>query len=137
EKELPRYFDATDSDTYLIAGAEDLVPIFKTNNNGAFIQDKNGNYIVDDGESPDTLFQIRPYRPRVEGAFSRIERWTEKATGHIHWRVISKDNGTTLYGLTAATRISDPADDRKIFQWLPEFTFDDKGNCAKYEYKNE
>ena len=46
--------------------------------------------------------------PRIEGLFARIERWTKQATGEIHWRSITRDNVTTLYGKTAASRIADP-----------------------------
>ena len=44
---------------------------------------------------------------------------------------------TTLFGWSAASRISDPKDADKIFEWLPEFVFDDKGNCTQYIYKKE
>src|SRR2546429_5377847 len=53
-----------------------------------------------------TLF--RSYRPRIEGLFARIERWTDMQTGEIHWRSISKDNVTTLYGKDNNSRIFDP-----------------------------
>src|SRR5687768_16686713 len=33
--------------------------------------------------------------------------------------------------------VADPADSRKIFEWLPEFVFDDKGNCSQYLYRKE
>ena len=35
------------------------------------------------------------------------------------------------------SRIADPKDENRIFEWLPEFVFDDKGNCAHYRYKKE
>ena len=57
-----------------------------------------------------SAYQIAFYRPRIEGLFSRIERWTAAATGISHWRSISRDNVTTLYGYDAASRIADPAD---------------------------
>ena len=42
---------------------------------------------------------IRRYRPRIEGLFARIERWSRLgAPGDVHWRSISKDNVLTLYG---------------------------------------
>ena len=70
------------------------------------------------------------YRPRIEGLFSRIARWTEKNSDFTHWRVISKDNTTVVYGKNASARIADSRDAQLIFKWLPEFTYDDKGNCA-------
>ena len=45
-----------------------------------------------------THYEVAYYRPRIEGLFSRIERWTAAGTGISHWRTISRDNVTTLYG---------------------------------------
>jgi len=139
EKELPQYFDAIDSDTYIISGAEDLVPEYKTADNGNFLTDANGNFIVNEF---DIIFQgidylVRRYRPRIEGAFARIERWTDLSTGIIHWRIISTNNITSVYGKEPGSRIADPLDEKKIFEWFIEFIYDDKGNCTKYEYKKE
>src|SRR5690606_25339809 len=90
-----------------------------------------------DRDSADGLFTIRNYKPRIEGLFARIERWLEKATGMIKWRVITKENTTTLFGWSNNAIISNPEDPTKIFEWLPEFVFDDKGNCSQYIYKKE
>ncbi|HKJ40523.1 MAG TPA: SpvB/TcaC N-terminal domain-containing protein, partial [Sunxiuqinia sp.] len=76
-------------------------------------------------------------KPRIEGLFARIERWKNKTSGEIKWRIITRDNVTTLFGWTAESRIADPKDERRIFEWLPEFVFDDKGNCSHYRYKKE
>ena len=35
---------------------------------------------------------IRRYRPRIEGLFAHIERWTRKSDGDVHSRSASKDN---------------------------------------------
>ncbi|HET7818179.1 MAG TPA: SpvB/TcaC N-terminal domain-containing protein, partial [Bacteroidia bacterium] len=83
------------------------------------------------------LHKIKFYKPRIEGLFARIERWTEKATGIIKWRVITRQNITTLFGWSSNSVIADPNDNKKIFEWLPEFIFDDKGNCSQYIYKKE
>ena len=137
DKELPKYFDSIDSDTYLLSEAEDLVPEFEKDVNGFFLQDSNHNYTIKEKDSSDNLFRIRYYRPRIEGLFARIERWINKTSGEIKWRVISKENVTTLYGWSDASRLSTPGDVNKVFEWMPEFVFDDKGNCAKYVYKKE
>lgn len=131
EKELPQYLESVgyDSDTYIFSGDEDLIPLLK--------KDAGDNWNTDEKDSPDNLFKIKRYRPRIEGAFARIERWTKKADGIIHWRVITKDDITTIYGDTATSRINEPGNPKKIFEWLPRFTHDDKGNCALYEYKPE
>ncbi len=137
EKGLPQYIDSSDSDIFLLAGAEDLVPEFKKESDGSFTTDANGEFIINEIDSPDSLYKIRFYKPRIEGLFARIERWREKTTGIIKWRVITRDNVTTLIGWSNNAVISDPGNIKKIFEWLPEFVFDDKGNCSRYIYKKE
>ncbi len=137
DKGLPQYHDGMDSDTFLFSEAEDLVPEFKKELNGSFSKDTNGEYVIHGIDSPDGNHIIRFYKPRVEGLFARIERWTEKTSGRIKWRILTRDNVTTLFGWTSNAVIADPGDNRKIFEWLPEFVFDDKGNCSHYLYKKE
>lgn len=137
DKGLPVYNDADDSDTFLFSEAEDLVPVFKKESDGSFSKNANGDYVIHEKDSSDTLFTIRHYRPRVEGLFARIERWTEKTTHIQKWRVITKENVTTLFGWSEQSVIADPGDSQKIYQWLPEFVFDDKGNCSQYVYAKE
>ncbi|GAB4202738.1 MAG: hypothetical protein Fur006_56550 [Coleofasciculaceae cyanobacterium] len=138
DKGLPRYWDAEESDIFILSGAEDLVPVLKL--------DGTVDETVRDG------YRIRKYRPRIEGLFARIERWTKVDSQEAHWRSISKDNITTLYGKTAESRIADPSDSarrdpppvplekgeaRTIFSWLICESYDDKGNAIRYEYKAE
>lgn len=137
DKELPQYLDTIDSDTFLFSEAEDLVPEFRKNLDGSFQLDADDEYIFNERDSLDALFTIRNFIPRIEGLFARIERWTEKTTRRIKWRVITKENSTTLFGWTDNSIISNPADSTKIYEWLPEFVFDDKGNCSQYIYKKE
>ncbi|MES2825179.1 MAG: SpvB/TcaC N-terminal domain-containing protein [Pseudomonadota bacterium] len=137
DKKLPQYFDSIDTDVFLFSEAEDLVPEFKKDTNGNFIKGTNGEYAIKEIDSSDGLFAIRHYRPRIEGLFARIERWMDKTNGGIKWRVINKSNVTTLFGWSEAARIANPVDANKIYEWLPEFIFDDKGNCVQYIYKQE
>lgn len=158
DKELPQYNDYIDSDTFLLSEAEDLVPEYErydgTNDPnvgnssleldnpadiGVFIKTSDGKFIIREIDSTDTLWTIRFYKPRIEGLFARIERWTKKSNGAIRWRVISKENITTLYGWNSDGRscIYDPANPSHVFEWLPEYVIDDKGNCAYYEYAKE
>jgi Salmonella virulence plasmid 65kDa B protein/Insecticide toxin TcdB middle/C-terminal region/Insecticide toxin TcdB middle/N-terminal region len=127
DRGLPRYQDAEDSDVFILSGAEDLVP--------AMVQDAHGNW------QRDTLardgYQVARYRPRIEGLFSVIERWTSQADGDAFWRSISKDNVTTWYGKTAASRVADPGDPARVFSWLICQSQDDKGNVIIYEYAAE
>ena len=137
DKKLPQYIDAIDSDTFLFSEAEDLVPEFRKEPDGSFSQDSDGNYIIKEKDSTDGLFAIRFYKPRIEGLFARIEKWSSKTSQEIRWRVITKENVTTLFGWSDKSRISDPKDENKVFEWLPEFVFDDKGNCSHYIYTKE
>lgn len=129
---LPLYRDAEESDTFMLSGAEDLVP--------ALIRDGNG--WVRDVLPPRAVYGskyvIHRYRPRVEGLFARIERWVNTAIPtDTFWRSISKDNITTWYGRSAQSRVADPADPSRIFCWLICESYDDKGNAVLYEYKPE
>jgi RHS repeat-associated protein len=123
DKGLPRYFDAEESDVFILSGAEDLVPVLKA--------DGSMDEIEREG------YRIRKYRPRIEGLFARIEHWTKVDSGETHWRSFSKDNITTLYGQTAKSRVSEPSELSHVFSWLICESYDDKGNAIRYEYKEE
>lgn len=135
EKGLPQYLDAEESDVFILSGAEDLVPVFKKKPNGEWELDPDGRNVID--ENPRDGYLVRRYRPRIEGLFARIERWTRQNDGDVHWRSISKDNILTLYGKDSSSRITDPVDRLRVFTWLICETRDDKGNAVLYEYKPE
>jgi RHS repeat-associated protein len=126
DKGLPRYFDAEESDVYILSGAEDLVPVLAD----------DGTHYEDATAAPG--YRIRRYRPRIEGLFARIDRWTSKTDPKdVFWRSISRDNITTWYGKTDESRISDPQDASHIFSWLIGESHDDKGNTIVYKYAEE
>ncbi len=131
DKGLPQYDDAEESDVFILSGSEDLVPLL-VEEHGEW-QRKHTCRTLEDG----TIYIIHYYRPRIEGLFARIERWTNEQTGDIHWRSISKDNITTLYGKRKDSRIADPENPLDIFSWLICESYDDKGNVIVYEYKAE
>lgn len=137
DKELPQYQDYIESDTYLLSEAEDLVPEYQKEPDGSFSKDVNGEFVILETDSPDNLWRIRYYKPRIEGLFARIERWTEKTTQEIRWRVTTKENITTLFGWSSASRLADPTNGLCVYEWFPELVMDDKGNCAHYQYKAE
>ncbi|MCB9288246.1 MAG: insecticidal toxin complex protein [Lewinellaceae bacterium] len=122
DKKLPRYLGGGKEDTFVFSGVEDLVP--KATSEVA-AQDDN-------------VFTVQRYLPRIEGSFARIEKiiHPNPDTG-IYWKVTTRENIATLFGRTTTARIADPGDPARIFQWLPEFTYDDKGNWIKYSYKVE
>lgn len=156
DKGLPRYDDVAESDVFLLSGAEDLVPVFRQDPDGSWVADHPGHvrdaqaFVVDtDGrrvvhEDDVDGYRVRRYRPRIEGLFARIERWTRVAApragepGGVHWRSLSKDNLLTLYGVDTDSRIADPlADAGRTFSWLISETRDDKGNAVLYRYQPE
>src|SRR6516164_7881453 len=108
DKGLPKYFDAEESDTFILSGAEDLVPVLVKGKDGWARQ-------VFDSPGSEAGYAVQRYRPRIEGLFARIERWTDKETGISHWRSVSKDNITTLYGKRGDAKIADPADPTRVF----------------------
>jgi RHS repeat-associated protein len=113
DKGLPRY---RDDDVFLISAAEDLVGLDEHERDG---------------------YRIRRYRPRVEQAFARIERWTRLADGDVHWRSCSKDNVLGIYGDGLASRLADPADPARVYAWLLSLSLDGKGNAIAYQYVPE
>ena len=131
DKGLPRYDDAGESDIFILSNAEDLMPVLV----------RNGNqwepFSAPDATVNGQTYTINRYRPRIEGLFARIERWRRQSDGDTHWRAVTKDNVTTLYGQNPTCRIADPADPSRVFQWLMEISFDDKGNVILYQYKAE
>ncbi|MFL5415520.1 MAG: SpvB/TcaC N-terminal domain-containing protein, partial [Myxococcales bacterium] len=127
DKGLPRYRDTDESDVFVLSGAEDLVPL---------LVDPEMRTIEG------IEHRVQRYRPRIEGLFSRVERWTNLQTGVIHWRSITRDNVVTLYGKDNKSRIFDPGDPdpeqpTRIFTWLICESYDDKGNAVIYEYAAE
>lgn len=135
DKGLPQYRDSEESDVFVLSGAEDLVAVYKRNPDGSWFRDPQGKLVHD--EEVRHGHSIKRYRPRIEGLFARIERWTRLGDGDTHWRSISKDNVLTVYGSTPESRISDPADGSHVFSWLICQSYDDKGNAIVYEYVAE
>jgi hypothetical protein len=127
DKGLPSYRDGDESDVFILSGAEDLVPILDAA--GARTMSSRTVYGVN--------YQIWSHRPRIEGLFARIERWVDTGTGLTHWRSISRENVTTLYGYDAPSRVADPVDATRIFSWRISRSWDDKGNMAVYAYAAE
>lgn len=125
DRGLPQYHDAEESDVFVLSGSDDLVPLLNA----------DGSRFTDAATTAG--YTIHRYRPRLEGLFARIERWTRDADADVHWRAISKDNILTVYGKDSNSRISDPADPVRVCRWLICETRDDKGNAVVYQYKPE
>ena len=130
DKGLPQYQDAWESDVFLLAGAEDLVPLLTRD--GANWTHPAPTRMV--GPIP---WKVEIYRPRIEANFARIERWTDTTNGETYWRSITRDNITTLYGRTPASRLADPNNPAHVFSWLACESYDDRGNAMLFEYLPE
>jgi len=134
DKGLPTYDDTAESDVFILSGAEDLVPVL-----GADGRPERRPRTVGG-----TKYQVTRYRPRIEGLYARIERWTELDSGRTHWRSISRDNITTIYGMDGESQIADrpdrpddPDPERRVFSWLICESYDALGNAVVYRYACE
>ncbi|UQA61432.1 SpvB/TcaC N-terminal domain-containing protein [Polyangium aurulentum] len=121
DKGLPEYTDHWDTDSFILSGAEDLVPVLGPDGK-KLITTQGGR-------------RIQRYQPRVEGAFARVERITE--AGAHYWQVTTKDNIRHIYGKSKTARVADALYPDRIFTWLLERTEDARGNIIQYEYKAE
>ncbi|MBK9337491.1 MAG: hypothetical protein IPM98_13345 [Lewinellaceae bacterium] len=55
----------------------------------------------------------------------------QHASHGTYWKVTTRDNVVTLFGRDSKPGLPTPADPAKIFEWLPEFSYDDKGNWIR------
>jgi len=122
DRMLPRYRD----DDVFIAGGEDLVPSLQPNS-GAWVN----------GARDARTHLVQCFRPRVESSYDRVERWTRKAGGDVHWRVRTAAGMTHVYGEDPAARVTDPDDPRRVHRWLCERSYDARGNLVSYRYRAE
>jgi RHS repeat-associated protein len=123
DKVLPRYQDAD----VFVADGEDLVPA-QAPDGGPWIQ----------GHRDAGTHDVQCFSPRVESGYDRCERWTRKSDGDVHWRTRTKDGRTNVFGESPTARVADPADPtQRIFRWLLERSFDDRGNLTRYLYRAE
>jgi hypothetical protein len=127
DKGLPRYRDSEESDVFILSGNEDLVPTMRRCDDSKWEPVE----LERDG------FLVRLYRPRIEGLFARIERWTSLRDGDIHWRAFTKDNVLSVYGDGPDSRITDPERPWRVFEWRISSSCDGRGNAIRYEYAAE
>lgn len=125
DQQLPSYSSNPKEDVFVFAGAEDLVPMLEA---------KNNQWLAKEHQTDN--YKIKRYRPRIEGAFMRIEKIQHPDHG-TYWKVCTKDNVVTIFGRHSDARIADPNNPSRIFKWLPELSYDNKGNCLQFFYKKE
>ncbi|PLS81993.1 MAG: hypothetical protein CYG59_05150, partial [Chloroflexi bacterium] len=119
---VPQYRDRDvalkNQDTFILSGAEDLVPV-EDDENGLFTR----------------------YQPRTEGLFARIRHHHNTKNKDNYWEVCSKDGLISEYGTpgkagTDDATIADPNPDlhHRIFAWKLTQTRDPFGNLILYDY---
>lgn len=129
DKRLPRYIDEVDSDVFVYDG-EELVRLLRPRAPG-------GERLPERAEHGGRSFHIRYYRPRVDTAFSLIQRWTDEVSNVSHWRVVSRDNVTTIFGDAPAACVHAPDRPDRIFEWLPTLSYDDRGDAISFVYGSD
>ncbi|MBL7797054.1 MAG: VCBS repeat-containing protein [Saprospiraceae bacterium] len=116
-KGIPEYDDQ--EDTFILSGAEDLIPVKKTD---AYTE----------------------YQPRTEGLFARIRYYRDQK--NAYWEVKTKDGLTSIYGSIETFGQEDegqsgvcydPANPARIFSWKLTKTADPFGNIIRYTYKRD
>ncbi len=123
DKGVPRHLAAQESDVLLLYGADDLVPADARNDTRAL---------------EGLAYQVCPYRPRIEGLFVRIERFSRSdGVFEVFWRSIEKNNTTTCYGRSAQSRTTDTKDSIRAFSLLVCESTDDKGQTIVYDHVGE
>lgn len=116
---VPQYDD--DKDIFVLSGAEDLIPVGRTES-------------VTDGIS----YRKTQYKPRTEGLFAQIFHH-KKSNGTNYWEVKSKDGMVSFYGnpdpeSDEHAQMRDPENKKLIAQWFLFKTVDVFGNEIRYEY---
>ncbi|HNC98582.1 MAG TPA: SpvB/TcaC N-terminal domain-containing protein, partial [Myxococcota bacterium] len=131
DRGLPSYRDHLD--TFVLSDSEDLLPFQAWDGvSSAWIEP-----VLPDATDGSSVWERRRYRPRVDAAGARIERWTDTTTKEVHWRTWTRENVCRIYGLSSTARLSDPDDPTKIFAWYLQEEHDEHGNRIRYDYVAE
>jgi RHS repeat-associated protein len=111
-------------DTFVLTGSGELVPSLEEEAGtwGPRSDDRGG-------------FWVRYYRPRIDSRI-RVEQWTEKSTGRVHWRTRDARDVLTIFG-KGEHRIADPTNGSRTFVWLAERQVDPLGNAIRFDYAQE
>lgn len=123
DKWLPKY---DNTDIYQFTWYEDLIQKVNIESNWEYSFDVKTEW----------NYTIATYIPRIESWFSRIEKISSKIDW-VYWKITSKDNIQTFYWYTEQSRIFNPENKSQIYKWLIDFSFDNKWNWIKYNYKDE
>ncbi|KAM5351192.1 hypothetical protein ACJ41O_003915 [Fusarium nematophilum] len=83
---------------------------------------------------------VQRFRPRTDDLSQGIQHWARKDDAQdVRWRVFSQDNSCTIYGWDDCSRIvHQPSEGRRrIFCWLPTWSYDTNGDAMEYNYEAE
>ena len=128
DKGLPLYCDGDESDVFILAGAEDLVPVLDTAG-GRKTADADGlRHAI-----PHRLLPPAHRRPLFPHRALDREQTPASATGGPCPAITSRRSTAP----TRRARVADPGDPARIFSWQICRTWDDKGNAAVYSYAAE
>ncbi|WP_299461290.1 SpvB/TcaC N-terminal domain-containing protein [uncultured Microscilla sp.] len=124
-KGLPQY---NNTDTF-VYGGQDLVPLDGKKREATL----NG-----------LTYSVQEYYLRTEGSFALIEQW-QPASGqetqavHSFWKITYPDHTISIFGKRLEATIADTSDATKvkIFEWLPEESYNAKGDHQLFFYKTE
>ncbi|KAF4437661.1 putative insecticidal toxin complex protein [Fusarium austroafricanum] len=122
---VPRYVE--DEDDMAMSGADIVKRLTKDGSVETRVETGDGN------------FDVTLYRPRIDTGSMRIERWVRRTDPvDVHWRTLSSDNETSIYGDSDDSRILDASGATiTIFSWLLSRSYDARGNAIEYIYKRE
>ncbi|KAL2822672.1 virulence plasmid 65kDa B protein-domain-containing protein [Aspergillus cavernicola] len=127
---IPTYDENHDSFVHSSVG--DLVPV---------LQKDSSDPTEREAKFKDAEYRVRLYRPRIESDPIRIERWS-RPDGRMHWKTVSSENVTTIFGPDESSRVCHPADGQRggrelCFSWLESDTYDSHGNHMVLSYLSD
>jgi RHS repeat-associated protein len=84
-----------------------------------------------------TNYSVTRFRPRIDAALDRIERWTRADDGDVHWRILRGDGTVDVYGQSPAARLADPEAPDRVVRWMIERGYDPAGNVTHFSYDRD
>jgi len=122
---MPKY---TLEDTFVLSGQDFLVPKL----------DQSSQPNVTTKTIGSNTYQVTHFIPRVDEQYDLIAYYINlHDSGDQYWQVTHTDNTVDIYGKSSSAKIFDPQDPSRIYEWLLEESFDDKGDHIIYVYQKE
>lgn len=146
-KGIPQYRDRAKDldewDTFILSGAEDLVPVAVWEYRGSDQDELVKN--VSPTKEDFAAAPVVQFRPRTEGLFARIHY--HRNGRNDYWKVESKDGLVSYYGTPPPDNasadwedsavIADPERKDNVFSWKLTETRDPFGNRIIYDYERD